>query len=170
MQNDSIIDFTLTYNRFKEPLFNYVLKIVRSQMFAEDIVHNVFLKLYDNLKRIRNSESIEIWIFTTARNEIFSHFRKKVNKYDQDIESIENKVITEDIYDELERKELIRLVEDELHKMDTSQSEVYYLKEYSDLSYREIARIMNISEELVKSRIFKVRQKLRKAITKLERE
>jgi RNA polymerase sigma-70 factor (ECF subfamily) len=139
-------------------------------MFAEDIVHNVFLKLYDNLKRIRNSESIEIWIFTTARNEIFSHFRKKVNKYDQDIESIENKVITEDIYDELERKELIRLVEDELHKMDTSQSEVYYLKEYSDLSYREIARIMNISEELVKSRIFKVRQKLRKAITKLERE
>lgn len=170
MQNDSIIDFTLTYNRFKEPLFNYVLKIVRSQMFAEDIVHNVFLKLYDNLKRIRNSESIEIWIFTTARNEIFSHFRKKINKYDQDIEFIENKVFTEDIYDELERKELISLIEDELHKMDTSQSEVYYLKEYSDLSYKEIAKIMDISEELVKSRIFKVRQKLRKAITKLERE
>ncbi|MGE5683390.1 MAG: RNA polymerase sigma factor [Bacillota bacterium] len=169
MQNNSIIDFTLTYNKFKEPLFNYVIKIVRSEMLAEDIVHNTFMKLYDNLNHIRNYERIEIWIFTTARNEAFSHFRKKINKYEQDIELIGEKASSENFYNELETKELIDIVEKELGRMDPSQSEAYYLKEYSDLSYKKIAEIMNITEDLVKSRIFKVRQKLRKALINLER-
>lgn len=170
MQNDSIIDFTLIYNKFKEPLYNYVLKIVRSRMFAEDIVHNVFMRFYDNLSVIKNHERIEIWIFTTARNEIFSHFRKKVNKYDQDIELQSESISECNPAYELETKELIEIVEDELTKMDNAQSEVYFLKEYSDLSYKEIACIMNITEDLVKSRIFKVRQKLRKALKYLEEE
>ncbi|MEK6552026.1 MAG: sigma factor, partial [Bacteroidota bacterium] len=79
MQKDSIIDFTLTYNKFKKPLFNYVCKVMKSDTLAEDIAHNVFLKLYDNLDRIRDAEKTEVWIFTTARNEIFSHFRKNKN-------------------------------------------------------------------------------------------
>jgi DNA-directed RNA polymerase specialized sigma24 family protein len=43
------------------------------------------------------------------------------------------------------------------------------LKEYSGLSYKEIAAIMDITEDLVRSRIFKVRQKLKSAIIKSER-
>lgn len=164
MQNDSIIDFTLTYNKFKEPLYNYVLKIVKSRMFAEDIVHNVFMKFYDNINRIRDCERIEIWIFTTARNEVFSHYRRKVNKYDEDIELHPEKPSADNLLDEFETRELIDIVEDELNHMDPSQSEPYYLKEYSDLSYKEIAEILDITEDLVKSRIFKVRQKLRKVL------
>lgn len=46
MENSSIINFTLIYNKHKDPLFNYVLKIVKSRMFAEDIVHDVFINPY----------------------------------------------------------------------------------------------------------------------------
>ena len=169
MQKDSIIDFTLTYNKFKKPLFNYACKIVKSEMFAEDICHNVFLKLYDNLERIRNVERIEVWIFTTARNEIFSHFRKNKNRIEESFELHEDKLPVNNLFDDIEQKELIDLIEAELSEMESSQSEVYYLKEYSGLSYKEIAAIMNITEDLVRSRIFKVRQKLKTAIIKSER-
>ncbi|MDP2362909.1 MAG: sigma-70 family RNA polymerase sigma factor [Ignavibacteria bacterium] len=169
MQKDLLIDFTLTYNKFKKPLFNYACKIVKSEMFAEDICHDVFLKLYDNLERIRDSERIEIWIFTTCRNEIFGHFRKIKNRIEESLDLYEEKFSTNSLFDDFERKELIDLIEDELNEMDSSQSEVYYLKEYSGLSYKEIAGIMNITEDLVRSRIFKVRQKLKTAIIKLER-
>jgi len=169
MQKDSIIDFTLTYNKFKKPLFNYACKIVKSEMFAEDIAHNVFMKLYDNLERIRSAERIEVWIFTTCRNEIFSHFRKNKNRIEEALEPYEEKISTNSLFDDFERKELIDLIEEELGGMDSSQSEVYYLKEYSGLSYKEIAGIMNITEDLVRSRIFKVRQKLKTAIIKSER-
>ncbi|PKL82880.1 MAG: hypothetical protein CVV24_07745 [Ignavibacteriae bacterium HGW-Ignavibacteriae-3] len=169
MQKDSIIDFTLTYNKFKRPLFNYACKIVKSEMFAEDICHNVFLKLYDNLEWIRDAERIEVWIFTTCRNEIFSHFRKNKNRIEESFESHEEKISAGSLFEDYERKELIDLIEEELSGMDSSQSEVYYLKEYSGLSYREIAGMMNITEDLVRSRIFKVRQKLKRAIIKSER-
>ena len=169
MQKDSIIDFTLTYNRFKKPLFNYACKIVKSEMFAEDICHNVFMKLYDNLEKIRDAERIEVWIFTTCRNEIFGHFRKNKKRIEESFDLHEEKIPGASLFDDYERKELIDMIEDELEKMDSSQSEVYYLKEYSDLSYKEIAGIMDITEDLVRSRIFKVRQKLKTVIIKSER-
>ncbi|MDR3625328.1 MAG: sigma-70 family RNA polymerase sigma factor [Ignavibacteriaceae bacterium] len=170
MQNSPIIDFTLNYNKFKKPLFNYVLKIVKSEMFAEDIVHNVFLKYYNNLGKILNTDRTEIWIFTTARNEIFSHYRKYKNKIEENLEKYEDDIHADNFLEDYERQELIGLIEDELGKMDISQSEVYYLKEYSDLSYKEIAEIMDITEDLVRSRIYKVRQKLKTLLTKLDKD
>ena len=170
MQNSQIIDFTLNYNKFKKPLFNYVLKIVKSEMFAEDIVHNVFLKYYNNLGKILNTDSTEIWIFTTARNEIFSHYRKNKNKIEDNVDKYENEIHAENFIEEYEQRDLICLIEDELGRMDASQSEVYYLKEYSELSYKEIAGIMDITEDLVRSRIYKVRQKLKVLLTKLDKD
>ncbi len=167
MEKDPVIDFTLTYNRFKKPLFNYLSKIVKSDMLAEDIAHNVFIKLYSNLYNIREAERIEIWIFTTARNEAYGHFRKNKNIKEVDILQQEENISTKCYYEEYEENELIDIIEDELGKMDQAQSEVYYLKEYSGLSYKEVAIILNITEDLVRSRLFKVRQKLKTAITKL---
>ena len=167
MEQDRIIDFTLTYNRYKKPLFNYLIKIVKSEMLAEDIAHNVFFKLYTNLDGIRKADSVEIWIFTTARNEAFGYFRKMKNFKEDELVTGEGKISTNCLYDEYERTELIGIIEDELGKMEPAQSEVYYLKEYSGLSYKEVAKIMNITEDLVRSRLFKVRQKLKTALIKL---
>ncbi|MDP2036962.1 MAG: sigma-70 family RNA polymerase sigma factor [Ignavibacteria bacterium] len=166
---ENIIDFTLIYNKYKKPLFNYSYKIVRAEMLAEDIMQNVFLKLYDNMSRIRHTELVEVWIFRTARNEAFTHFRRTKNKIEEDITNYESVLPSSNLVNDFEQQELINLIEDELRQMDSAQSEVYYLKEYSGLSYKEIAEIMGITEDLVRSRIFKVRQKLRTAIIKLER-
>jgi len=167
MENHIIIDFTLFYNKYKARLYNYVFKIVRSRMLAEDIVHDVFIKLYDNYSNIRNLGRIELWLFKTARNEIYSYFRKKINKYNQDNDCWEQNASDENISELIENKELISILEHELKLMDREQSEAYYLKEYSDLSYKEIADIMDITENLVKSRIYKVRQKLKRTLESL---
>jgi RNA polymerase sigma-70 factor (ECF subfamily) len=166
MEENKIIDFTLIYNRFKKPLYNYLAKIVRSEMLAEDIAHNVFLKLFNNLSSIRQKDRIEIWIFTTARNEAYGHFRKLKTRKEEELNE-ESLSTANFCYDEYERTELIQIIEGELGKMDEAQSEVYYLKEYSGLSYKEVAAVMNITEDLVRSRLFKVRQKLKTAITNL---
>lgn len=166
---ENIIDFTLIYNKYKKPLYNYLYKIVRAEMLAEDIMQNVFLKLYDNISRIRHSELVELWIFRTARNEAYTHFRRTKNKIEEDITNYESVLPSSNLVNDFEQQELIDLIEVELKQMEPAQSEVYYLKEYSGLSYKEIAEIMGITEDLVRSRIFKVRQKLRTAIIKLER-
>jgi len=132
-------------------------------MVCDDIVQDVFMKLYQNLDKIRNKDSILYWLFKTARNEIYDYYRGKHIKVDQfnvaDTDDIELESY-ENIEYQVEQKELKDLIFAELNKMDIGQREVYLMKEYGGLSYKEISAVMGIDENLVKSRLYKTRQKL----------
>ncbi|NCQ19076.1 MAG: RNA polymerase sigma factor [Ignavibacteria bacterium] len=169
MQNTQIIDFTLVYNKHKKALYHYVLKITKSQMKAEDIVHDVFIKLFDNLSSIVDTNKIEFWVFKTARNLSLDHLRqiKRNNLRDVDIADCVN--VAEDFAYTFEKNEIKEIIMNELNNMNPEQSEVFLLKEYSGMSYRQIAELMEISEELVKSRLYKVREKLKTVILNLNR-
>lgn len=146
------------------------MKMVYNRVACEDIVQNAFIKLFENLDKIRNKESILYWLFTTVRNDIYSYFRSKKIKTDQfnaeDTEEVE--IISDDkIEYDLEQMELREIVLNELNKMSIDQRDVFLLKEYGGLCYKEIATILNIDEELVKSRLYKTRQKLIKKLSPL---
>ncbi len=137
-------------------------------MLAEDVVQNVFLKLYENLDRIRNKESVNFWLITTARNEMYSHFRsakrKAVDKSeDIDYMEVESPVNLEYEFD---MRELKKLILKELDTLPDEQKEVFVLKEYTGMNYKEIAEVLSIDMELVKSRLYKTRQKLMKRLSK----
>lgn len=137
--------------------------MVSDRMVCDDIIQDVFMKLYQNLDKIRNKNSVLYWLFKTTRNEIYDYYRSKHIKVDQfnvadstelEIESFEN------IEYNFEQRELKDLIMNELNKMDYGQRETFMLKEYGGLSYKEISVIMGIDENLVKSRLYKTRQKL----------
>jgi len=140
-------------------------------MSAEDIAQNVFLKLYENLPGIQKKESINYWLFHTAKNEVYTYLRKKKSNVDQfnvdDTDEIEIKSEF-DFRILIELKETKEIIMNELNKMPFEQKEVFILKEYGGLSYKEIASVMEIDENLVKSRLFKTRQKLINCLAKFE--
>ena len=70
------------------------------------------------------------------------------------------KISSENIEYQFELKEMKNLILNELEKMSIEQKEIFLLKEYGGLSYKEISAISNINENLVKSRLYKTRQKL----------
>lgn len=139
-------------------------------MRADDIVQDVFIKLFENLNNIHNKQSIQFWLFKTTRNEIVGFLRSNKNKMLitqsvdlEEVEIIEPGLLSEDI----ENKETQKLIIEELEKMNEDFKEVFVLKEYSGLSYKEIASLLIIDEDLVKSRLYKARQKLVNKISKL---
>jgi RNA polymerase sigma-70 factor (ECF subfamily) len=166
-----IIEFTLTYNKYKLRIYNYVLKMVSDKMLCEDIVQNIFLKFFENMDLIKNKNSISYWLFKTARNDVYSFYRSKKVKTDQfnvlDSDEL-NQASSENLEVEYEKRELKNLVLKELENLPDDQKEVYLLKEYGGLSYKEIAGILEIDENLVKSRLYKTRQKLISLIRKVE--
>lgn len=176
LKNNSrdIVEFTLVYNRNKVKLFNYVLRMVSDRMLAEDIAQSTFIKLFENMGRIRNKNSMVYWIFTTARNEIYTYYRGKKVKVDQfnvqDSEEIDL-AGNENLEEIIETNELKDVVISELDKLPVEQKEVFVLKEYGGFSYKEIGAMMNTNENLVKSRLHKTRQKLIARLSKiLEKE
>jgi len=133
------------------------------KMTCEDIVQNVFVKFFQNMNHIRNKGRVDVWLFTTTRNEIYSFYRTKRSHVDQfgvqDTDEIEIDSSTK-LDEEFELKEMNEMIMNELDKLSIEQREVYLLKEYGGLTYKEISEIMKIDEELVKSRLYKTRQKL----------
>lgn len=144
--------------------------MLKDKMYADDIVQDVFIKLFENLNNIQNKQSIQFWLFKTARNQILGFLRStKTKKLLSDTVDIDDVEISSDksLADEIENKELNKLILRELEIMNIDFKEVFILKEYSGLSYKEIASLLSIDEGLVKSRLYKARQKLIKKISKL---
>ncbi len=136
-------------------------------MIAEDITQSVFLKLYENFDKIKNIESTNYWIFKTARNNYYNFYKreKRKNGLGENILSNNEDYLEPESYVEI--KEIKDIIMNELNKMDTQQKEVYLLKEYGGLSYKEISAALEIDVNLVKSRLYKVRQKLINKISKI---
>jgi RNA polymerase sigma-70 factor (ECF subfamily) len=161
-----IIEFTLIYNKHKKPVYNFILKMIGRRDAAEDILQTVFLKYYENMDKIKNPERAPQWIYTVARNEIYQHMRNKYKAFISYIESEDENRSEADLESELERKEISQMVKDEIDQLSSEHKEVILLKEMSGLSYKEIAQILNITEDLVKSRLFKARKKLSEKLLK----
>jgi RNA polymerase sigma-70 factor (ECF subfamily) len=147
--------------------------MINDRMTAEDIVQNVFLSLYDNFQRIKNKQSINYWLFKAARNEVFMHLRRKKSHKDQfnviDTAELESDA-GYDLEDIIDRKEIKYLIDNELSNIPEEQREIFILREYGGLGYSEIAAIMDINENLVKSRLYKTRQKLINKLSGLIRQ
>lgn len=143
--------------------------MLNDKTLCEDVVQTVFLKLYENTGLIKDKSSTKSWLFTTARNEVFSIYRKKkVRKNVYTFENEEELINTDkELTDELEMKEVKELLQIELDDLPEEQKEIYLLKEYGQLSYQEIAETLGIETELVKSRLYKTRQKLIKRLSKV---
>ena len=165
----NIVQFTLIYNQNKTGIYNYVLKMVNDTLTCEDLVQNIFMKLFQNLTNIKNKESIKYWLYTTARNEIYGHYKRKKlvsEKFsNEDLTELEE-LSNENIEQIFEQKELRSMIIAELEILPVEQKDVFLLKEYGGLSYKEIAKLTEIDENLVKTRLYKVRQKLIKRLSK----
>jgi len=139
------------------------------QMQAEDIVQNIFIKLYENFDKIINHQSILFWLFKTTKNELMDHYRNKKSKaiYNYSLDPEEIALESKNSFErEFDNKEILHLIEAELNAMNPEFKEIFILREYSQLSYKEIATVLGINEELVKSRLFKIRKKLINNISK----
>lgn len=143
--------------------------MVNDNLTCEDLVQNIFMKLFQNIDNIKNKDSIKYWLYTTARNEIYGHYRRKKlerEKFtDSDIEELEE-TSSENIEKIFEQKEFRNMILRELENLPIEQKDVFLLKEYGGLSYKEIAKLSDIDENLVKARLYKVRQKLIKRLSK----
>lgn len=159
----NIVEFSLIYNQHKTKIYNYARKMLSDRMTCEDIVQNVFVKFFQNMNLIKDAGRISVWLYTTARNEIYSFYRTKSSHVDQfgvqDVEEIDVDSSTR-IEDEFELQEMKEMIMKELDKLPIEQREVFLLKEYGGFSYKEISDIMKIDEDLIKSRLYKTRQKL----------
>lgn len=142
--------FSQIFDTYSQRVFVYAYRMVGCRETAEDIVQEVFLKVYTHLPRYRNTGKLTAWVFTIARNTMHDYLRR-TQTYQQvfadakDDEALER--YSGDIRYSPHEFIVSRELQDQFEKVITNlppkQKEVFLLRHEAGLSFKEIAKLLH---------------------------
>jgi RNA polymerase sigma-70 factor (ECF subfamily) len=148
--------FNLIFEKYRNRLFAYLFKVTKSRETAEEIVLDVFLKLWHGREAVTEIENLEAFLFRVAHNKAIDFFRaaKRNPTMQQEIwESITEAISYETADKKLLDKNLEAIVESAVNQLSPQRKKVYYLRNSEDLSYGEIASALNLSSNTVRNHL-----------------
>lgn len=129
----------------------FVFKLTRSRELAEEIVQDVFLKLWTCRHSSLEIRNLKSWLFTLSRNQALNALRSQL-KEKQAKEYLESLPISESYSQEdLTQNDRFKQIDEAIRLLPPQQQKVFLMSRYQRLKYEEIAHKMNISRETVKS-------------------
>jgi RNA polymerase sigma-70 factor (ECF subfamily) len=162
--------------RFQQPIFNLVSRLLWDPGDACDVVQEVFLKVFRKIGSFRRESSLRTWVYRIAVNEAHNHCRWSGRHRGHEVGlegDEEGRGYREALpahgpspYDYALDQERRRMVETALAELSPSYRSVVVLRDVEDLSYDEIAAILNLPMGTVKSRILRGREALRRLLEK----
>ena len=148
----------------KDVLYRLALSLVKDKLEAEDIVQDVFLKLWDKRDEWKNIENVEAYCFRMAKNlslDRMTSLRMKTTESISSEDSDYKFVDSQTPLSQFERMEKRQAIDKSIELLPENQRMVFQLREVEGMSYQEIAATLNISEELVKVSLYRARNKLK---------
>ena len=153
----------LLFERHKGRLFGFLCHLVGDRALAEDLLGETFLRVYRARDRYRTGSGFLPWLYAIARNLALGEMRRR-SAWGR----AHQKLCREysDVTDEgqLERDEARERVQAALQKLPEEQRSALVLKEYMDLSYREVAQVLGCTEEAARARTYRGRVAMREAL------
>jgi len=162
--------FDLLYDMYFVPVFRYVYFRVDSKTEAEDLVQEVFIRVYKNLEKFQDrNKSPLAYFFTVARNLIIDYWRNKKEKlFDKEdiLTGLPDK--NSDPLQLIEKKETQKAIRKEIKDLTPEQQEVIVLKFINGMSNKEIAILLNKTEEAIRQLQCRALKILRKKLKDLK--
>jgi RNA polymerase sigma-70 factor, ECF subfamily len=153
--------FTALVIRYQRPVYNAAWWVLKSAEDAADVAQNVFLKVAERVDDYDPQYRFFSWIYRIAVNESLN-FRRRHGREEPLDEEVD---VPGPEGDDPERKaqeaELSGRLRHAMTRLPTNDRMVLVLRHFSDLSYQEIAQVLELDEKTVKSRLFEARQRLR---------
>ena len=150
--------FEAIVDRYQNVIFNLALRMSNDSDDAEDIAQTVFIKAYEGLVSFNPRYKFFSWLYRIAINESLNYasLRRQHETLDESV--ISNDKPADEKYCDFE---LSHTIQNALMELALDYRIILVLKHFQDLSYSEIAYVLEIPEKTVKSRLFTARQSLR---------
>ncbi len=166
--------YEILIQRYQQPVYSLVCRLMNDPGDAPDIVQEVFLKVFRNIGAFRCNSSLKTWIYRIAVNEAYNHRRWFCRHQRQEValgveEGTANYAggMTDpgrSPFDQAADHETRALVEQALEKLNPKFRAAVVLRDIEDLNYEDIATVLDVSLGTVKSRIMRGREALRKIL------
>jgi len=142
--------FNVIYNRCRTLVFKVALRYLKSETTAEEVVQEVFMKLWMERTTIKEGIAIKAWLCVVAKNNTLNKLKRKAVEW-KAVNQIKSTQVTYEDQQDLSYKDCNQLLEKGLQSLSENQRKVFYLVREENQSYVQIADHMNISPLTVKT-------------------
>ena len=167
--------FAELVEKYKQPVMNFVFRSLRDEIEAEDLAQNVFLQAYKSRTRYKQTAKFSTWLFTIARNLCLNEIRRRSRHPAESIEEMhaEHEDQPRQQYEDksqiappekLLHGELAQKIEEALAELPENQRTAILLCRQDELSYEEIAEVLDCSLSATKSLIHRGRETLKEKL------
>jgi len=173
LRNSDESAFRKLVEKYELNVYNTCIGMLGNEDNAKDISQDVFIEVFRSIHKFRGDSKISTWLYRLAVNKSLNHIRD--NKKHRIVKSIQRFFIkdeneTLDLQDfgsqnaeqEIEQNEHSKALHQALNKLPENQKTAFVLKNYDDLSYKQISEIMELSHSSVESLIHRAKTNLQK--------
>jgi len=169
--------FSVLVNRYRKPLIHFAYRFTADLGVSEDLTHEVFLKVFQAASRYEPTASFSTWLYRIATNAALNHRRDNKPQLTRSLDvrhGDEGSDFTCGVRDpralaeeELIERERVAQIRQAVRALPENQRLAVVLTKYQDLSIKEAAEILKLSETSVKSLIFRAYSSLREQLIPL---
>ncbi len=146
--------------KYQSPVYNLIVKIIHDKDEAKEITQEVFVKAYESLASFRSDHKFFSWIYRIAVNAALNQLKRQKKMVGLDtLKGVSD--AAEELLNEREQ-----LLQKAIKLLNEKYSVLIVLKYYEQMSYKEVAETMAITEKKVRSRLFEARQQLKEMLEK----
>lgn len=156
--------FGLLIKRYEAKIMRYAKRFLFSHTDVEDLVQEIFIKAYINIQSFDTSRRFSPWIYRIAHNEFINSIKKKAKEPLPlfDLDAIFPRLVSkEKVENEINRKELNKMLDKCLDKLSSKYREPLILRYFEDLNYQEISDILHIPVSTVGIRLKRGKEKMK---------
>ncbi|QGY42564.1 RNA polymerase sigma-70 factor [Maribellus comscasis] len=155
LKNGDMSAFDIIYKKYSRRLYGFVFRYVKQEADTEEIVQEVFVKIWKSREKLNIYSSFESFLFTIAHNATVNLLKKRATeqKYVEHVKSLQNIDEAYELTDEIHYKELKLKYQGLLNELSPRQKEIFKLSREEELSHKEIAEKLGISVHTVKNHL-----------------
>ena len=155
--------FSVLVDRYKDLVFTLALRMVKNREEAEEVSQDTFIKVFKSLEKFKGDSKFSTWIYKVSYNTCLDRIKK--NKKEQNVvpidEFTEHQVKTIDnALDQMEEQEYKDKIQKCLHLLPSEDSFLLTLYYFEEQSLEEISKVVNLTANNVKVKLFRSRKKL----------
>ncbi len=155
--------YTFLVEKYKHMVFTLSIRIVKNREEAEEIAQDVFVKAFKNLKNFKGDSKFSTWIYKIsyyASLDVLKLNKRQISSENIDSFKERNLGNTEDSLKFLHDKERKKIINDALFKLSEEERVIITLYYFEEIPVKEIAKIVDLSEDNIKIKLFRSRKKL----------
>jgi RNA polymerase sigma-70 factor (ECF subfamily) len=141
-------------------VYRFVLRLVRNEALAEDVISEVFLDVWRQAGKFEKRSAVSTWLMAIARFKALSALRRRVDQEldEKTAEAVEDHADDPEVV--LQKKDKSEALRECLNSLSVEQREIIDLVYYHEMSVEDAAQVVGIPENTVKTRMFYARKKL----------